>query len=58
MRPERFRDYSELVARIKETQRHLARIEAEYRGFLDGDFQVMGRKNTSAIVIAKLFGTQ
>ena len=54
LRPERFRDYSGLVARIEKTQGLLKRIVAEYRGFLDGDFQVMGRKNTSAIVISKL----
>ena len=45
---------AELVARIENTQRLLERIVAEYRGFLDGDFRVMGRKNTSAIVIAEL----
>ena len=45
---------AQLVARIEKTQGLLKRIVAEYRGFLDGDFQVMGRKNTSAIVIAEL----
>ena len=45
---------AELMARIENTQRLLERIVAEYRGFLDGDLQTMGRKNTSAIVIAAL----
>ena len=44
----------ELVARIEKTERLLDRIVAQYREFLEGDFQVMGRKNTSAIVIAEL----
>jgi hypothetical protein len=43
-----------LVARVEKTQVLLSRIEAEYRQFLEGDFQVMGRKNTSAIVVAEL----
>ena len=45
---------AELVARIEKNQRLLARIVAEYHGFLDGDLQVVGRKNTSAMVIAEL----
>lgn len=44
---------AELVARIEKTQRLLDRIVAEYHAFLEGDFHVMGRKNTAAIVIAE-----
>ena len=45
---------SELLARIDKTQGLLARIEREYQQFLNGDFKLMGQKNTSAIVIAEL----
>jgi len=44
----------ELLARIDRTQRLLCRIVDEYRAFLDGDFKLLGRKNTSAIVIAEM----
>ena len=44
----------ELLARIEKTQSLLNRIVDEYRQFLDGDFKLMGKKNTSAIVIAEL----
>ena len=44
----------ELIARIVNTQQMLQRIAVVYRQFLDGDFQLMGKKNTSAIVIAEL----
>lgn len=44
----------ELLARVDKTQRLLQRIVGEYRQFLEGDFTLMGKKNTSAIVIAEL----
>lgn len=44
----------ELMARMEKTQQLLHRIVDEYRRFLEGDFKLMGRKNTSAIVIAEL----
>ena len=44
----------ELMARIEKTQRLLHRIVDEYRQFLEGDFKWMGKKNTSAMVIAEL----
>jgi ribonuclease HepT-like protein len=44
----------ELLARIDRTQRLLRRIVDEYRTFLEGDFKLLGRKNTSAIVIAEM----
>ncbi|MBT4502979.1 MAG: hypothetical protein HOC74_34920 [Gemmatimonadetes bacterium] len=44
----------ELMARMERTRQLLHRIVEEYRGFLEGDFKLMGRKNTSAIVIAEL----
>ena len=44
----------ELLARIEKTQSLLKRVVNEYRQFLDGDFKIMGKKNTSAIVIAEL----
>ena len=44
----------ELMARLDKTQQLLQRIVDEYDTFLDGDFKLMGQKNTSAIVIAEL----
>jgi hypothetical protein len=44
----------ELIARIEKTQQLLHRVVDEYRQFLEGDFKLMGQKNTSAIVIAEL----
>lgn len=44
----------ELLARMDKTQQMLARIAEEYRQFLEGDFILLGKKNTSAIVIAEL----
>ena len=44
----------ELLARIDRTQRLLRRIVDEYQAFLEGDFELLGRKNTSAIVIAEM----
>ena len=45
---------AELNARIDKTLRLLDRLGTEFDVFLDGDFKHMGRKNTSAIVIAEL----
>jgi hypothetical protein len=44
----------ELLARLDKTLALLERVAGAYRGFLEGDFVVLGRKNTSAIVIAEL----
>mgnify|MGYP006305400629 CR=1 FL=1 len=44
----------ELVARVDKTLTLLHRIKHEYQDFLATDFTLMGKKNTSAIVIAKL----
>ncbi len=43
----------ELDARIGKCLAVSARIGAAYDEFLDGDFVVMGRKNTSAMVVAE-----
>lgn len=45
---------AELSARIEKTKHLLNRIGSEYDAFLRDDFKHMGRKNTSAIVIAEL----
>ena len=45
---------ADLVAKVEKTQGLLERIVAQHREFLEGDFQIMGRKNTSAIVVAEL----
>ena len=43
-----------LLARIDRANGLLQRIVDEYSGFLEGDFRLLGRKNTSVIVIANL----
>jgi len=45
---------AELDARIAKTITLLTRIGDEYDGFIQDDFEYMGRKNASAIVIAEL----
>jgi len=45
---------AELDARIEKTKTILVRIGAEYDAFMRDDFDRMGRKNASAIVIAEL----
>lgn len=45
---------SELDARIEKTKTLLTRIGNEYDAFLRDDFEHMGRKNASAIVLAEL----
>lgn len=45
---------SELDARIEKTKALLTRIGNEYDAFLRDDFEYMGRKNASAIVLAEL----
>jgi len=45
---------SELDARIEKTKSLLIRIGNEYDDFIRDDFPRMGRKNTSAIVLAEL----
>jgi len=45
---------AELDARIEKTKTLLIRIGREYDVFLRDDFEHMGRKNSSAIVIAEL----
>ncbi len=45
---------SELDARIEKTKALLTRIGNEYDSFLRDDFEHMGRKNASAIVLAEL----
>ena len=45
---------AELDARIGKTKSLLSRIDAEYDAFMSEDFTRMGRKNTSAMVIAEL----
>ena len=39
----------ELLARIDRTQHLLRRIADEYGEFLEGDFELLGRKNTSIV---------
>ena len=43
-----------LLARIQRTKGLLRRIVGEYTGFLEGDFRILGRKNSAAIVVAEL----
>lgn len=45
---------AELVARIEKTHGLLKGLGDEYDDFLESDFKRMGKKNTSAIVIAEL----
>lgn len=60
LRPGAFKPYSdietiaELDARIEKTMALLTRVGSEYDGFLRDDFERMGRKNTSAMVLAEL----
>ena len=42
-----------LVGRIEKSEEILKKITYQYDRFLETDFQIMGRKNTSAIVIAE-----
>lgn len=44
---------NELVARINKTLGLLQRLSAEYEQFLAFDYKLLGRKNTSAMVIAE-----
>lgn len=43
-----------LLARIERTRGILERIAREYSGFVEGDLRLLGRKNTTAIVVAEL----
>ncbi|MEW6755505.1 MAG: hypothetical protein AB1505_31685 [Candidatus Latescibacterota bacterium] len=45
---------AELLAHIDKTLVLLQRVHDEYRRFLAGDLRLLGRKNTTAIVIAEL----
>jgi len=42
-----------LIGRIEKSEEILKKITYQYDRFLETDFQIMGRKNTSAIVIAE-----
>lgn len=43
----------ELIARVEKCRTVAGRLSAEYEVFLRGDFLVLGRKSTSAIVVAE-----
>ncbi len=44
---------AELLARIDKTKHLLGQLSVAYEDFLSGDFKVLGRKNTSAMVLAE-----
>lgn len=44
-----------LLAEIDKTQEFLRRLDHHYHRFLETDFKVLGKKNSSAIVIADVF---
>ena len=44
-----------LLAEIDKTQELLSKLDHHYHSFLKTDFKVLGKKNSSAIVIAEVF---
>ena len=47
-------DIATLLTRMERTESVLRRLTAHYDEFLEGDFKHLGKKNTSAIVIAEM----
>ncbi len=44
---------AELLARIEKAHGLLEKLSLAYEGFLAGDFKLLGKKNTSAMVLAE-----